>query len=692
MKQNSARFTLSLALSFALTGVMQASGADLPKAHVPRVPLGGDYWKATDVAPGEVWGIADLHAHFFTYLAYGGRVFHGKSFSSGGMSDALHGCGEDHGDDGHGHSTAILPEEGHLTSGYPGFEGWPKYNSLVHQQAYVDWIRRAWQGGVRLVQMDVQNTPFLGKAYAAGNFLTVHGDRTPLPLDDISALKMQVAAAHEMFVNGPASDFAAIAMTPDEARQIITSGKMAIVLGIEVEALGNLVRPEQLGPNPRAGIRDLLKGLWNSGVRHVIPIHLSRNAFGHPAFFNRLLNDSNYSETGSFYSVGEAFDDGIRFDPRFVKVDPISFLLETWGSLHGMRAFPPVLAAASALGLTPVGDILIDEMMRKGFIIDIDHMSQRAADRTLELAAAENVPVIASHTNFRDLSFGTQVSYESDGSYRAVPQKLPMSQAKHGEYGTSDAGKVRTERSRTREQLEMIRRLGGMVGVQFISSGVGVSWRDQIPLDCDSSSKGFLQMLLYANEMMGADGSVTFGSDVSGFAEMPAPRFGTDACPGARGDELRRAGGRIRAQALAQSSGVRYSTPVRSIGAWRFPLHGKGDDVAYTKREAKLWEEIARDQTSNRSKLIVDRWSAMKNGPNEPLERSRAGTREFDVNLDGVAHYGLIPDFLQDVTNVLREHHRANELKPMFRSAEFYLKMWEKIDLRARNLAHSTDS
>src|SRR5947209_19120355 len=29
-----------------------------------------------------------------------------------------------------------------------------------------------------------------------------------------------------------------------------------------------------------------------------------------------------------------------------------------------------------------------------------------------------------------------------------------------------------------------------------------------------------------------------------------------------------------------------------------------------------------------------------------------AGTKVFDVNTDGVAHYGMLPDFLQDLVNV----------------------------------------
>ena len=49
---------------------------------------------------------------------------------------------------------------------------------------------------------------------------------------------------------------------------------------------------------------------------------------------------------------------------------------------------------------------------------------------------------------------------------------------------------------------------------------------------------------------------------------------------------------------------------------------------------------------------VWERWRAMT-GPNPPLARCVAGPRrDFDINLDGMAHYGLLPDLLQDVRNV----------------------------------------
>ena len=72
---------------------------------------------------------------------------------------------------------------------------------------------------------------------------------------------------------------------------------------------------------------------------------------------------------------------------------------------------------------------------------------------------------------------------------------------------------------------------------------------------------------------------------------------------------------------------------------------------------------------------------------NTDLKRYSAGNRDFDVNIDGVAHYGLIPDFLQDLNNV---GLKPEFLRPLFKSAEDYIKMWEKAVYRKDNPSQAT--
>ena len=56
------------------------------------------------------------------------------------------------------------------------------------------------------------------------------------------------------------------------------------------------------------------------------------------------------------------------------------------------------------------------------------------------------------------------------------------------------------------------------------------------------------------------------------------------------------------------------------------------------------------------------------------LYRQRSGSREFDINVDGVAHYGLYPDWVEDLRMIAGDQVVAD----MSRGAEAYLQMWER--------------
>ena len=54
------------------------------------------------------------------------------------------------------------------------------------------------------------------------------------------------------------------------------------------------------------------------------------------------------------------------------------------------------------------------------------------------------------------------------------------------------------------------------------------------------------------------------------------------------------------------------------------------------------------------------------------FQPEQSGNRGFDLNTDGVAHYGLIPDLVAD----MQQRAGRAALRPLFRSAEAYLRMW----------------
>ena len=70
-------------------------------------------------------------------------------------------------------------------------------------------------------------------------------------------------------------------------------------------------------------------------------------------------------------------------------------------------------------------------------------------------------------------------------------------------------------------------------------------------------------------------------------------------------------------------------------------------------------------------------------GDNAPLQRCLAGPRrDFDINIDGFAHYGLMPDFLQDMVNSGLSY---DDLGPLFRSAYDYVEMWGRCAKQAES-------
>lgn len=63
------------------------------------------------------------------------------------------------------------------------------------------------------------------------------------------------------------------------------------------------------------------------------------------------------------------------------------------------------------------------------------------------------------------------------------------------------------------------------------------------------------------------------------------------------------------------------------------------------------------------------------------FERQVSGERVFDLNADGVAHYGLYPDFIADMQ---RQPGGREALGFVFRSAEAYLQIMERAEAAAR--------
>ena len=61
----------------------------------------------------------------------------------------------------------------------------------------------------------------------------------------------------------------------------------------------------------------------------------------------------------------------------------------------------------------------------------------------------------------------------------------------------------------------------------------------------------------------------------------------------------------------------------------------------------------------------------------------RVGNRVLDFNTEGMVHIGLMPELIEDARRV---GATDEDLEPLFRSAEGYLRMWERAEARSKAL------
>ncbi|MEO6525740.1 MAG: membrane dipeptidase [Gemmatimonadaceae bacterium] len=555
-------------------------------------------------------GWVDLHTHPMVNLAFSGKVVHGgvdvgsllpadascnKMVRANSMQHALgndrptHGgfdlinfpCGDElrkaimNGfQEGNGALVTGSP-----SWGYPDFQSWPKWNDITHQKMWYEWIERARDGGLRVMVALASNNATLAAAVAGP------GD---LPSDDKASADLQIVET-KLFV-GRHPTFMEIALTPADVKRIVQANKIAVILGIEIDNIGNFNKLAPFGTLPalvaETAITTEIQRLYDSGIRYVFPVHVVDNQFGGTAIYESGFNTSNLREAGYYWSIECAdISDGITHN-YVLGTDPVENTLKSAVALAklGIDPFrkpgtPPLCPPPAGLGksrghrnargLQPFGAFAIKEMMKRGMIVDIDHMSQRTADATLTLAESFDMPVVSGHT---------------------------------GRRGSAGAD---AENSRTKAQIARLAKLQGMFGLGSDGSSASgwTSIYQQVMQDM-----GYLNpdpaLANYRN------GAVSFGTDLNGLVKGPRPGGGTR---------------------------VKY-------------------DASFAM--------------------------------------SRSGNKSWNYNTDGVAHYGMMADWVRDLRTMpgngyvgpggvalgvagpdLVDNH-------LFRTADYFWRMWEKIESR----------
>ena len=419
-----------------------------------------------------VRGFADLHNHQFSYLGFGGRAMWGKAY--GQPAEALSWCTPSHGPAGVGDVVGNFFKlmyggslVGHLVGGHPQHDGWPRWDSVTHQAVYEDWLKRAVDGGLRLMVMLALNSEFL-----CGMVNRAPG-RSCLDMEAVD-LQLEAAKKMERYIDtkagGPGAGWYRIVHTPEEAHSVMEAGKLAVILGIEVDSLFGCWAESDLSENELTAQLDKYAA---RGVRHVFPIHFANNGFGGAAFQNPLSEDLDR-------------DQGVY---------PIRTEAATEYSYRGGRR--------NVQGLTTLGKALVRGLIERGMIIDVDHMSARSKADTFALCREAGHPVVSGHTGFTELS---------RSSKRHEGQLLPSELREIEQLGG---------------MVAVIVRQGGLEEIQTWEHPAHTTVRHV----SGDTSNSLVQAVAYATTRF-AGRAVGFGTDFNGFAGLPGPRFGPEAAPG----------------------------------------------------------------------------------------------------------------------------------------------------------------
>lgn len=561
-----------------------------------------------DVVPrmwddGDLFGIVDAHSHLFTNTGFGGGgMFHGAPFHALGVEHALPDCTASHGEEGRRDivgffydgdqdldvdillpilSSGRTPDFNHHTDGYPTFTDWPNaVESSTHQVQYYRWLERAYRGGLRLVvELATSNSVLC-------DFMTGLRAQTAIySCNDMVGADRQLVAVRELeryidaLHGGPGEGWFRIVETPQQARDVIASGKLAVVLGIETSNLFDcfLTPPDGVEPCTPERVNEQLDSYYERGVRVVFPVHKYDNAFAPGDGSGGIIEIGNFINTGHYSNFVEGcpfgrvgFDNGDvtfgglnrprdQYDaPPVVNMSrfansPVPTLLPFLESIIDPTTFTGLCQQAD---MTPLGEHLMHAMIERGMIIDIAHLPQRAAETALQILEAADYPASSTHG----------VTYNN-----------------------------------------RVFEIGGFVGGGFgrcadleQTDTMGNSFRSRVSV----------------RESLGLHPGLGVEFDLNGFAGQRRPRFGDQSrCP------------------QPQPNPITY------------PFRSYDDTIEFTHP-----------------------W---------------VGERQIDYNTEGFVHIGMLPEMIQE----LRLDGMSDEdLAPLFRSAEAWVRMWELAESRAEDL------
>ncbi|MEN8721237.1 MAG: hypothetical protein ABF296_13340 [Oceanococcaceae bacterium] len=402
-------------------------------AEYPEMPLAviGETFKGNVNEP--VLGFAEVHTHMAmgSEMSDGsgnagpsaGGVMYGQAVNRFGVTEALKDCSMLHGPNGITDPEALIldmtPGQTHDTQGWPTFVDWPFNDSMLHQQMYWRWVERAWMSGLRLMTIHGTNIEALCQV---AQLLGPTRGQNPA---DIQCGDMPVGVAQVQYLydiqdyidaqfGGPGKGFYRIVGSPSEARQVIADGKLAVIPGLEFSNIFGcnvifLPDGSEIPQCDRAQIDAEIDRIWDLGVRQVFPYHDVDSALGGAGLFMNFLEFFNFVGTGRFWETYACEDggDGDSYfynagltslaEPLMLGNDPLTDLL--LGITGGLTPTLQSGRRCNQRDVTDLGIYAIDKMMKKGFVIDIDHAELRSKQIMLDYTGTTEppYPMVSGH-------------------------------------------------------------------------------------------------------------------------------------------------------------------------------------------------------------------------------------------------------------------------------------------------------
>jgi microsomal dipeptidase-like Zn-dependent dipeptidase len=474
----------------------------------------------------------------------------------------------------------------HDYGGWPDFGSWPNASSLLHQQMHISWIRRAWQGGLRLMIASTVDNQLFSNLWNRSLMMAQTWPEVNPDFDFNSAVTQLTFIRDLVEAN---SSWMEIVETPAEARQTVADNKLAVILGVEMDSL----TAEQIVT---------LKNQY--GVRQVVPIHLANNSFGGVAANDDVFNTNNWYLQGgkSFWFEKNSHCDlflkvckdelvDFKLDPSNTQYleayPPLGVILPTnlnindWPSL--LYDVPDGYGHINQLGLAgftldPLDSPDFLKLMKAGLLIDLAHMSSKSQDNAIQIAGRYHYPLMNSHGGIRPDDTDTLQPKTSERSMRR-----------------GNAGKLSGE--------------GGVIGLGvagYRDKPKDPSGKITIVVPNDQIER-WIQSYWEAWNALNFRG-VAIGTDANGFSPM------------------------------IPSSSKSFTYP-----------------------------------------FIVD----TPQGAQE-IFKSTAGGKTFDFEGDGIAHYGMLADFMQ----ALRQFENGADIADylLVRTVEDTIEMWEAVEQASSKL------